>query len=95
MQMQPHRPLPTGLLAGERRTHVTPTAQAFQLVAADLVEAENLLHDLLQSNVEAVSEIGRYLADSGGKRIRPLLTALGARAAGNLRPVAPGLAASR
>ena len=88
MQTQPRRPYPTGLTAGERRTLVTPGASAFELVAAELQEAEGLLHELLHSNVDAVSEIGRYLAESGGKRIRPLLTALGARAAGNLRPIA-------
>ena len=83
MHLQSNRPLPTGLLAGERRTLVAPS-----LVSAELAEAEGILHDVLRSDVEAVSEIGRYLAESGGKRIRPLLTALGARAAGNLRPIA-------
>ena len=88
MHLQSDRPLPTGLLAGERRTLVAPAAQAVSLVSAELAEAEGILHELLRSDVEAVGEIGRYLAESGGKRIRPLLTALGARAAGNLRPIA-------
>ena len=88
MHLQSNRPLPTGLLAGERRTLVAPAEQAVSLVSAELAEAEGILHELLRSDVEAVGEIGRYLAESGGKRIRPLLTALGARAAGNLRPIA-------
>lgn len=87
MQIQPRRPFSTGLRAGERRTLVAPGPAAYELVSSELREAEALLHVLLESNVEAVSEIGRYLAESGGKRIRPLLTALGARAAGNLRPI--------
>jgi octaprenyl-diphosphate synthase len=88
MHLQSSRPFPTGLLAGERRTLVAPAEQAVSLVSAELAEAEGILHELLRSDVEAVEEIGRYLAESGGKRIRPLLTALGARAAGNLRPIA-------
>ena len=40
---------------------------------------------LLGETIPAVAQIGRYLA-VGGKRLRPMLTALGARAAGNVRP---------
>jgi octaprenyl-diphosphate synthase len=88
MHLQSNRPSPTGLLAGERRTFVAPAAQAVSLVSGEMAEVGRILPDLLRSDVEAVSEIGRYLAESGGKRLRPLLTALGARAAGNLRPIA-------
>ena len=87
MQIHPPRPLPTGLVGGERRSLIRPAAEAFSLVATELVECEQYLHEMLGSSVEAVSEIGRYLAESGGKRIRPLLTALGARACGNQRPI--------
>jgi octaprenyl-diphosphate synthase len=40
------------------------------------------LYKQLQITIPAVSEIGQYLASAGGKRFRPLLTCLGAGAAG-------------
>ncbi|MCB9779676.1 MAG: polyprenyl synthetase family protein [Alphaproteobacteria bacterium] len=54
----------------------------FALAADDLVAAEAQLAGMLDSVVPAVNEIGRHLVDAGGKRLRPLLTALGARAVG-------------
>jgi octaprenyl-diphosphate synthase len=56
---------------------------AFALVASDMEQAELLLHEFLGQTIPAVAEIGHYLAESGGKRLRPLLTALGAKAAGH------------
>jgi len=47
-----------------------------------MTQAENELHRQLQLTIPAVAEIGEYLALSGGKRLRPMLTALGARAVG-------------
>ncbi|MEM1435571.1 MAG: polyprenyl synthetase family protein [Pseudomonadota bacterium] len=37
----------------------------------------------LTSDVELVEEIGRYIVESGGKRLRPILVLLGAGACGN------------
>jgi len=45
-----------------------------------MVLAESEIHSQLQVTIPAVSEIGRYLALAGGKRLRPLLTVLGAKA---------------
>jgi octaprenyl-diphosphate synthase len=56
-------------------------------VSDDLVRAEQALHSLLGETIPAVAAIGRYLAESGGKRLRPMLTALGAKAAGNSRDI--------
>ena len=84
----PRRWLPSGLHAGADRSLVEAPARAAALVAEDIASAEAELHAQLGSNVPVVSEIGRYLAASGGKRMRPLLTALGARAAGLEGPVA-------
>jgi octaprenyl-diphosphate synthase len=44
--------------------------------------AEARLKELVGSEVDVVEAIGRYLAESGGKRLRPMLTALGAGAVG-------------
>jgi octaprenyl-diphosphate synthase len=52
------------------------------LAGDDLARAEVALRTLLGSEIEAVECIARYLADNGGKRLRPLLTCLGARAVG-------------
>jgi octaprenyl-diphosphate synthase len=53
------------------------------LVDDEMQAAENELRQLVQSAVPVVHEINEYLITAGGKRLRPLLTALGARAAGD------------
>ncbi len=88
MQLPVHRTQPAGLHAGARRTRVSPLAGCVALVSDEMREAEAILGDLLGSSVPAVEEIARYLADAGGKRLRPLMTALGARAAGHDGPLA-------
>ncbi len=54
---------------------------AVALVADDLELAERELARLLQSSVAVIPEVGGHLAFAGGKRFRPLLTALCASAA--------------
>jgi len=65
------------------RSRVSALMGGTALMADDLRLAEGHLRTMLQSCVPAVADIGRYLADSGGKRLRPLLTGLSARAAGH------------
>ena len=83
----PRRLEAAGLHAGAGRSMAPDGLMAFALAADDLADAEALLSELCASNVPLVSEIGRYLAAAGGKRMRPLLTALGARACGYKGPV--------
>jgi octaprenyl-diphosphate synthase len=52
------------------------------LVGDDLVESERELGRLLQSSIAIIPDVGGHLAFAGGKRFRPLLTLLCARAAG-------------
>ncbi len=73
---------PAGLRAGAPLSRAHPPAGALALVETDLAEAEGRLCRLVGSQVAVVEEIGSYLTASGGKRLRPMLTALGARAAG-------------
>ncbi|MEQ1568615.1 MAG: polyprenyl synthetase family protein [Myxococcota bacterium] len=81
-----HRP--AGLAAGAPGVRVSGPERALGLVAAELAEAELELRTLVRTDVAAVERIGRYLIDAGGKRLRPALTALGARAVGtNPAPV--------
>jgi len=50
-------------------------------LATDLRQVEFRLDTLVQSRVPEIPRIGRYLVRSGGKRLRPMLTLLAARAA--------------
>jgi octaprenyl-diphosphate synthase len=71
------------LEAGAPLTWVHTPAQAFALVGSELQQAEARLKELVGSEVAVVTAIGAYLAAAGGKRLRPLLTALGAGAVGH------------
>jgi octaprenyl-diphosphate synthase len=53
-----------------------------QLVELDLAKVEALFEDLVRSDVRLVGDIGRYVRDGGGKRIRPALLLLGSRLCG-------------
>ncbi len=78
----PRRYEPGGVSAGTERSRVRPPTQAFSLVAQDMARAEGQLTELLGSRLDDVRGVAHYLAAAGGKRVRPLLTALGARAVG-------------
>ena len=82
MQIQASRLEPSGLHAGAPRTTIDGVASVFAIVSQEMELAEQRLHQQLQSAIPAVAEIGEYLALSGGKRFRPLLTCLGAGASG-------------
>lgn len=71
-----------GVAAGSPRTRIRPPLHAWELVAQDMASSELALHQMLGSHTDEIRGAGDYLAAAGGKRIRPLLTALGARAAG-------------
>ncbi len=53
-----------------------------QLVESDLVKVEALFEEQCRSDVHLVAEIGRYIQEGGGKRIRPALLLLGTRLCG-------------
>ena len=57
-------------------------AQIFEPIRADLeaVEQEFVRH--IQSQVELIPEIGRYIQKSGGKRVRPAVLLMAARLSG-------------
>ncbi len=56
--------------------------KVFELYEPELRIVEESLKDLFRSNVPQIPLIGKYLIDSGGKRIRPLLLILSAEIAG-------------
>ncbi|MBX3706421.1 MAG: polyprenyl synthetase family protein [Pseudomonadales bacterium] len=55
-------------------------ADIYALVARDFAAVNALIPRQLTSDVALVEEIGRYIVESGGKRLRPLLVLLGVRA---------------
>jgi octaprenyl-diphosphate synthase len=71
-----------GLHAGAPLSRVESPADAFALAAPEMLAAEQRLFELVGSKVDVIEAIGTYLIGAGGKRLRPLLTALGCRAVG-------------
>lgn len=51
-----------------------------QLVETDSLEVDRFILKRLRSDVALINELGKYIINSGGKRIRPLLVLLAARA---------------
>jgi len=64
----------------------SPALPAFEDVAAlaseDMAEVDALIRRSLQSDVTLVSQVSEYIVTSGGKRLRPLIVLLAARALG-------------
>src|SRR5581483_4359160 len=55
-------------------------SEVFQLIHSELLEVQAELERSLQSQVQVVSRIGSYILEAGGKRVRPSLLLLSARA---------------
>ena len=53
-----------------------------RLVAGDLTEIDSVIRRRLASDVALVNQIAEYIVGSGGKRLRPLVTVVAARACG-------------
>src|SRR5712691_10416037 len=67
--------------------------QIYQLVAPELERVEDELRGYTRSDIKPISEIGKYLLNAGGKRIRPALLLLTAKMLGDVSPTAIRLAA--
>ncbi len=76
------------MLAPERRrkastdSSVSPVERLHALVSADMRATDLVIHDRLGSAVNLIPDLARHLIDSGGKRLRPLLTLAAARMGG-------------
>ncbi len=69
--------------AAVSRTSVPPDlAEIFEPIRADLEAVEQKFVHHIESRVELIPEIGRYLQASGGKRVRPALLLMCARLGG-------------
>jgi octaprenyl-diphosphate synthase len=52
------------------------------LCAADMTAVNELILARLQSDVSLINQLGFYIVSAGGKRMRPMLTVMAARALG-------------
>lgn len=68
--------MPTASFASESRLHVD------LLLADDMARVDELVRARLSSSVALIGEIGNYIIGAGGKRLRPKLVLLCARALG-------------
>lgn len=60
----------------------TDIRPVFDLCAEDMEAVNGLIRDSLDSDVVLIRQISEYIIGSGGKRLRPLLVCLSARACG-------------
>lgn len=60
----------------------SPFAAVQALAAADMAAVDALIRRRLASEVVLVNQVAEYIVGAGGKRLRPMLTVLAARAAG-------------
>jgi octaprenyl-diphosphate synthase len=65
------------------RGSVAGLKEIVALVEDDLARVEALFQEQVLSDVGLVAEIGRYIQEGGGKRIRPALLLLGSRLCGH------------
>jgi octaprenyl-diphosphate synthase len=56
--------------------------QLTHLIGDDMSAVDRVIHDRLHSEVALVRQVAEYLVNSGGKRLRPAVLLLSARAAG-------------
>ena len=61
---------------------ISPVERLNALVAADMKAADRLIKKGMASSVELIPDLARHLIESGGKRLRPLLTLAAAKAGG-------------
>ncbi len=53
-----------------------------ELAAADMAEVNRLIEERLSSDVVLINQLGHHIVNSGGKRLRPMVVLLAARACG-------------
>ena len=54
----------------------------YSLIEDDMAAVDAMIHARLQSEVVLINQLGHYIINSGGKRLRPALAILSARACG-------------
>ena len=67
---------------GGRTSGISPVERLHALVASDMQATDRLIHGGMGSTVDLIPDLARHLIDSGGKRLRPMLTLAAARMGG-------------
>lgn len=49
------------------------------LIESDMNDVNQLIHAQMRSDVALVNQLGLYIVNSGGKRVRPMLAILAAK----------------
>jgi octaprenyl-diphosphate synthase len=75
----------TSLMNAAQKTRID-LVQMFEPVSADLEAVEREFERQMQSKVGVIPEIGRYIQQSGGKRVRPAVLLMAARLCGYTGP---------
>jgi octaprenyl-diphosphate synthase len=58
---------------------INPVERLASLVEPDIASVDEVLHARMNSDVPLIPQLGSHLVDSGGKRLRPLITLAAAR----------------
>jgi octaprenyl-diphosphate synthase len=77
-----------------RIIELSPVERLHALVEADMTATDDLIHERMASSVALIPDLTRHLVDSGGKRLRPLLTLAAAAACGHAHGLHIKLAAA-
>jgi octaprenyl-diphosphate synthase len=71
-----------GVQAMPVHNHPADIQNVFDMCAGDMASVDVLIRQSLDSNVVLIRQIAEYIIASGGKRLRPVLVVLAARACG-------------
>ena len=67
---------------GVKTGGISPVERLHTLVAADMAATDKMIHARMGSAVNLIPDLAKHLIDSGGKRLRPMLTLAAAKMGG-------------
>jgi octaprenyl-diphosphate synthase len=65
--------------ATAEKTEIMGIDRIRELIATDMIEVNNLIEESLYSEVGLIDQLGHYIINSGGKRLRPAVVLLSSR----------------